>query len=166
FRVFGYNNQTGSISLTVALVGTTGSCCVGTACTLTDAANCGGTYTDGGTCTPSPCGGASGVCCRGSTCNTTITSAAACSATLIGGQTAGAAFPSAAGCNAAVLSNTPCCYADYNKANGITVTDIFNFLTDWFAGSPYARVGGDGGPGALAVQNIFDFLTNWFAGGC
>ena len=108
----------------------------------------------------------SGVCCRGSTCTTTVLTSAACTASLIPGQTAGASFPSAAGCNAAVLSNSPCCYADYNKLNGITVTDIFNFLTDWFAGSPYANVGGTGAPGPLAVQNIFDFLSNWFAGGC
>ena len=110
--------------------------------------------------------GASGVCCRGSTCNTTITTAAACTASLVPGQTAGAFFSSAAACNAAVVSRTPCCYADYDKINGITVTDIFNFLTDWFAGSPYARVGSSGGPGVLAPQNIFDFLNNWFAGGC
>ncbi len=110
--------------------------------------------------------GTSGVCCRGSTCNTTITTAAACTSSLVPGQTAGAFFSSAAACNAAVVSRTPCCYADYNKLNGITVTDIFNFLTDWFAGSPYARVGSNGSPGTLAPQNIFDFLNNWFAGGC
>jgi hypothetical protein len=108
----------------------------------------------------------SGVCCRGGTCTTTITTATACTGSLISGQTAGASFSSAAACNAAVISNSPCCYADYNKTGGVTVTDIFNFLTDWFAGSPFANIGGTGVPTPLAVQNIFDFLTNWFAGGC
>ncbi len=166
--VAGYNGASGAFNLLVNYVDASlvGSCCVSTTCTLSDAANCAGTFTAGGTCTPSPCGGPTGVCCRGATCTTTITSAAACTASLIGGQTAGASFPSGAACNAAVISNAPCCYADYNKVGGITVTDIFNFLTDWFAGSPYARVGSNGGPGPLAVQNIFDFLTNWFAGGC
>ena len=50
--------------------------------------------------------------------------------------------------------------------NGISVQDIFDFLSDWFAGSPFARTGSSGGPGTLAVQNIFDFLTDWFNGGC
>jgi hypothetical protein len=107
--------------------------------------------------------GSGGVCCRGATCNTTITSAGDCTAT----GTAGAVFSGAeSACNAATISNAPCCYADYNKANGITVQDIFDFLSDWFAGSPFASVGGDGAAGSLTVQNIFDFLSNWFTGGC
>ncbi len=167
-RAAGYAGGTGAFNLVINYVdpASIGSCCVSTTCTLSDAAGCAGTFTVAGSCTPSPCGGSAGVCCRGATCTTSITSAVSCAATLVGGQTAGATFTTAAACNAAVISNSPCCYADYNKQNGITVTDIFNFLTDWFAGSPYARVGSTGGPGPLAVQNIFDFLTNWFAGGC
>ena len=111
---------------------------------------------------------ASSMCCRGSTCNTTITSAAACTGSLVAGQTAGAAFvSSASACNATGNTTSPCCYANYNKVNGITVQDIFDFLNDWFAGSPFAKVGGNGTlPAGLSVQNIFDFLTDWFAGGC
>ena len=105
---------------------------------------------------------AAGVCCRGSTCNTTVAQAGC-----TGSGTAGAAFVSASGtCNSGAVSNAPCCYADYNKANGITVQDIFDFLADWFAGNNFAKVGGDGSAGPLAVQNIFDFLSNWFNGGC
>ncbi len=165
--VAGYNGVSGAFNLLINYVSAAavGSCCVSTTCTLADATTCTGTFVAGGSCTPSPCAPA-GVCCRGATCTTSITTAAACTASLVPGQTAGSSFPSSASCNAAVISNAPCCYADYNKVGGITVTDIFNFLTDWFAGSPYARVGSNGGPGPLAVQNIFDFLTNWFAGGC
>jgi hypothetical protein len=109
---------------------------------------------------------ATGVCCRGATCTTTITTAAACTASLIPGQVAGASFPTGSSCNSGPISNAPCCYADYNKTGGITVNDIFDFLADWFAGSPYANVGGNGAPAPLVVQNIFDFLNDWFAGGC
>ena len=41
-------------------------------------------------------------------------------------------------------ATTPCCYADYNKVGGISIQDIFDFLNDWFAASPYANTGGDG----------------------
>jgi subtilisin-like proprotein convertase family protein len=107
-----------------------------------------------------------GVCCRGATCTATITSGAACASSITGGFAAGSAFPASATCNPGPLSNTPCCHADYNKVNGLTVQDVFDFLNDWFGGSPFARVGSDGSPGPLTVQNIFDFLNNWFAGGC
>ena len=63
------------------------------------------------------------------------------------------------------VSTTPCCYADYNKVGGVNVSDIFAFLTDWFAMSPYAIPGGDG-TGTPTVSHIFAFLTAWFAGGC
>jgi hypothetical protein len=103
-----------------------------------------------------------GVCCRGSTCNASVAQA-----NCTGSGTAGAFFATpAASCNAGGSVTTPCCYANYNKANGITVQDIFDFLSDWFANSPLAKVGGDGTSGPLSVQNIFDFLSAWFAGGC
>jgi len=64
------------------------------------------------------------------------------------------------------VRTTPCCEANYNKVGGITVQDLFDFLADWFAGSPYARVGGDGTGTAPTVQSLFDFLAAWFATGC
>ncbi len=139
-----------------------GVCCTGTVCSLTSFDGCaGGTFTAAGTaCTPNPCAPA-GVCCRGATCTSTITTAGACTAT----GTAGAFFATSSGtCNVGNVSNAPCCYADYNKTGGVTVTDIFNFLSDWFAASPFARTGGNGDATPLTVQNIFDFLTNWFNG--
>ncbi len=113
-------------------------------------------------CIPAP--GNGGVCCRGATCNTTVSQA---NCTIGGANPAGARFVSgAATCNGTATSNAPCCVADYNKANGVTVQDIFDFLSGWFAGSPYSNTGGSGAAGALNVQNIFDFLTAWFSGGC
>jgi hypothetical protein len=143
----------------------TSACCSSVGCSVITNAACitaGGIPQACGTsCSPSPC---PGVCCRGSTCNAGV-GQSDCAVSV--GSTAGALFvSSASSCNAGNISNAPCCYANYNKINGITVQDIFDFLTDWFAGRPSARVGGDGVSGTLSVQNIFDFLTNWFAGGC
>ncbi len=56
----------------------------------------------------------------------------------------------------------PTCVADFNDVGGVTVQDIFDFLTAWFANDPAADVNNAGGVG---VQDIFDFLTAWF-GGC
>ncbi len=54
-----------------------------------------------------------------------------------------------------------CCPADFNHVNGVTVQDIFDFLTAWLAGSPSADFNHVNG---VTVQDIFDFLTAWLAG--
>jgi hypothetical protein len=147
-----------------------GACCVFTSCSLTCAADCTsnlGTYHgDGTSCSPGdPCT-PSGVCCRGATCTTGVASGAACTASLNGDALAGATFSSTPACNIGGSTISPCCYADFNKLNGLSVQDIFDFLNDWFAGSKFAHTGGDGAAGSLTVQNIFDFLNAWFGGGC
>ncbi len=150
---------------------TNGACCNNAAggCTSTTQADCasGSTFQGLGTaCQPNPCPQPpSGVCCRGSTCTTTITTNAACHASLIPGQNAGSSFAISGACNTTGTYTTPCCYANYNKLNGISVQDIFDYLQDWFAGSPFAGTGGNG-TGGLSTQNIFDFLQAWFSGGC
>ncbi len=53
------------------------------------------------------------------------------------------------------------CPADFNRDGTISVQDIFDFLTAWFAGNPAADINGVNG---LSVQDIFDFLGVWFAG--
>jgi hypothetical protein len=127
----------------------------------TQCTTAGGQYIgDATACSPSPCGASTGVCCRGSTC--AVLTQAECTTTGL----AGAFFAQGSNCNAAQNTTSPCCYPDYNKTGGITVGDIFDFLNDWFAGRPYAIVGGNGSTGQLQVQNIFDFLNAWFAGGC
>jgi hypothetical protein len=103
---------------------------------------------------------APGVCCRGSTCNASVAQAAC-----TGSGSAGASFTTVGSvCNAPGVSTTPCCYADFNKTNGVNVQDIFDFLSAWFAGNPYAKVAGDGAAAPLIVQDIFDFLSAWFVG--
>ena len=51
--------------------------------------------------------------------------------------------------------------ADFNCSGSLTVQDIFDFLTAWFAGSSSADFNHLNG---LSVQDIFDFLTAWFTG--
>ncbi len=171
-RVAAYSIDTVNISTFTLDVVALGSCCNGAACTAVvsgSQAGCpaGSVFQGAGSvCSPSPCTAPAGVCCRGATCTTTITTAASCTGSLISGQTAGATFATSATCNATGVATSPCCYANYNKVNNITVQDIFDFLGDWFAGSPFARLGSSGAPGPLSVQNIFDFLNAWFAGGC
>ncbi len=70
-----------------------------------------------------------------------------------------------AGCNyndvisAFFASNTPPCPADFN-GGGLSVQDIFDFLSAWFVADLRADFNG----GGLSVQDIFDFLSAWFAG--
>ena len=58
-------------------------------------------------------------------------------------------------------SLNPCCRADFNQQGGVTVQDIFDFLSAWFANQPAADFNQQGG---ITVQDIFDFLSAWFAG--
>lgn len=53
------------------------------------------------------------------------------------------------------------CQADFNCSGAVTVQDIFDFLTAWFASDPRADVNASG---SITVQDVFDFLSAWFAG--
>jgi hypothetical protein len=135
-----------------------GSCQLVPSATIGNAAACAtasGTYTAAGVCTPNTCVVASNVaCCRGSSC---VLEPA-------GGCTGPNTFNSGAGaCNAAGNFTSPCCKADYNHVGGITVQDIFDFLSGYFTANPNADINGVGG---VTVQDIFDFLGGYFAGGC
>lgn len=55
----------------------------------------------------------------------------------------------------------PPCPQNFNGADGLTVQDIFDFLSAWFAGQPAADFDNSG---TLTVQDIFAFLGAWFAG--
>jgi hypothetical protein len=54
------------------------------------------------------------------------------------------------------------CRADYNQSGNISVQDIFDYLSDYFAASPRADFNGSG---SVTVQDIFDYLAAYF-GGC
>lgn len=114
------------------------------------------------TCTSNPCV-PPGVCCRGATCASGVAQAS-CVSPAAG---IGAAFNSVSStCNLSGNFIGPCCIADFDKAGGIAVPDIFAFLAAWFNGSPYAIPGGTGSSGTPQVGDIFTFLGAWFAGGC
>ncbi len=56
------------VPLTPCAGNPTGSCCDAGSCSVTDAANCAGTFNPGGTCTPDPCAVPTEACCFISTC--------------------------------------------------------------------------------------------------
>ena len=60
-----------------------------------------------------------------------------------------------------VATVAPACAADFNGDGHVTVQDIFDFLTAWFANQPSADFNHSG---SVTVQDIFDFLAAWFAG--
>lgn len=53
------------------------------------------------------------------------------------------------------------CVADYNASGTITVQDIFDFLTAWFAADSSAD---SNASATVTVQDVFDFLSVWFSG--
>lgn len=53
------------------------------------------------------------------------------------------------------------CAADFNGVGGLSVQDIFDFLTAWFAGEPAADFNDAGG---VTVQDLFDYLSAYFTG--
>jgi hypothetical protein len=135
-----------------------GACCLDGQCTLTCESICqvnSGTFLGvGSVCTGDPCNPSNGACCRGSTC------AVGTAATCTGANTLFAGAGTV--CNAfGGNTTTPCCLADYNHVGGVTVQDIFDFLSGYFTLSPNADINGSG---AVSVQDIFDFLSVYFAG--
>ena len=131
----------------------TGACCspIG-GCSITSAIGCasitGAYFGNNSVCTNDLC--VVGACCTGSTCSEVLSS------TLCSGHFAGAG----SSCNASGNSTTPCCRADFNGSGSVTVQDIFDFLSAWFAHAPTADFNQSG---SVTVQDIFDFLTAWFA---
>jgi hypothetical protein len=61
--------------------------------------------------------------------------------------------------DAAIYGGNPCCPADWNGENGLGIQDLFDFLSDWFAGT-----GDYNHDGMTSIQDIFDYLTAYFMG--
>jgi hypothetical protein len=123
-----------------------GNCCIGAACTLTDAPRCTGVFSAAGLCAPNPCAGA---CCTGTRC--ALVALAACSG----------AFQGAGSVCGPAGNPTTCCPANFNGQGGVSVQDIFDFLAAYFSAAPGADFNHSG---AASVQDIFDFLSAYFAG--
>jgi hypothetical protein len=90
-----------------------------------------------------------GACCAGTAC--AVQSAAACTGSFRGVGTT---------CEFAGNPVT-CCGANFNRAGGVTVQDVFDFIAAYFGNDAAADVNGSG---AVTVQDIFDFLGLYFAG--
>lgn len=58
-------------------------------------------------------------------------------------------------------TNPDPCPGDYNASGGVSVQDIFDFLSDYFSSVPAADVNHSGG---ITVQDIFDYLQDHFRG--
>lgn len=133
-----------------------GRCCQMTDCVAIVQSACTGTWLGRGMCEASSCLPISniGACCRGAICE--ITTGTAC----IGPNAAFAGVDQA--CNAAANYSAPCRFADFNRGGDVSVQDIFDFLSAWFAADFSADMTG-GGTGTPGVQSIFTFLGVWFA---
>ncbi len=149
---FGMANTAGQVQVPP------GACCVGSECSIRIQFSCtalDGTWTLGGTCASTPCTAPiSGACCRGVLCS--ITTPAACTGT-------NTTFNGAPLCNPSGNNSSPCCRADFNHVNGLSIQDIFDYLNAWFAGSLTTDTENNGA-GPLTIQSIFNFLNLWFAG--
>lgn len=149
----------GSLCQNVACPQPVGACCTSAgSCVEINEATCtlfSGTWNGAlSTCAQVECA-AGGVCCKGTTCATSTQGQCTGNFTLFVG--------SAGVCGAG--STSPCCKADFNKASGITVQDIFDYLNAWFSADPIADVIGNGA-GAPGIDSLFEFLNLWFAQGC
>lgn len=59
------------------------------------------------------------------------------------------------------ISTTPRCRADFNAIDGVTVQDLFEFLSAWFQSDPQADFDASGD---VSVQDLLAFLSAWFTG--
>jgi|GEM_PF-4276112 len=117
-----------------------GSCCLadGSCSVVFGAAACSGTFTIAGVCSPNPCPQPifTGACCNTSTGACCNTSTGACAVVT---DTACASLGGTFSGNNTLCVPNPCtpvanCPADFNNSGGVSVQDIFDFLSAYFAG--------------------------------
>ncbi len=130
------------------------SCCRDSgACVVTIPEDCtNGTFALQASCVPDPCAAMTGACCRGTDCSTMTGPSCTGSGGTFLGPTVVCGSPE---------NPTTCCPANFNGAGGVTVQDIFDFLSSYFNNDPSADFNGVGG---VTVQDIFDYLSAYFAG--
>ncbi len=95
---------------------------------------------------------AEGACCLGASCFVTMPALCTGQYTMFAGL--------GTVCNPLPNNNGPCCRGNFNQTGGISVQDIFDFLSAYFASSTAADLSANG----ISVQDIFDFLSAYFAG--
>ena len=115
----------------------------------------------GGACTPNTCA-PPGSCCESGSCRRLTH--APCTAISGVWTLAGVCSPNPCPVppgGLVVRAPNPDCPADFNDDGEVNTTDVFDFLTAWFAGESIADVNGSG---AVNAQDIFDYLNSWYAG--
>ncbi len=90
-----------------------------------------------------------GACCNGTSCSSTT--AAACTGSYQGVATT--CGPTG--------NPTTCCPANFNRVNGLSPQDIFDFLNAWFALDPRTDFNHVNN---INTQDIFDFVAAWYLG--
>jgi len=147
-------NITGTANVILNLSPTQGSCCLPSGvCSITADTGCpGGQWFFSGVCTPNTCEQPTGACCTATGC--TVVEQAVCS-NLPGDWRGASTLCGEAG------NPIACCPANFNQFGGVTLQDIFDYLTAWFSNTPDADFNGVGG---VTLQDLFDFLGAWFAG--
>jgi hypothetical protein len=126
------------LAIRVTVAPAAGPCCNprGTGgCAVIAAADCaavGGVSSAAGTCMAALCAtSVPGACCHGTVCFVATT--AVCAASVPAGRSLGAG----SACSAlAPGGSNPCCPADFNGVNGLSVQDIFDFINSWLASCP------------------------------
>lgn len=101
-------------------------------------------------CSPLAC--ALGACCCGAACF--LTDPASC----LGDNRAFEGFGTS--CQPYDFDE-PCCRGDFNKAGGLSMQDLFEYLAAYFAQDPCADTNGNG---IVFISDLFDFLSAYFAG--
>ncbi|MFN7020142.1 MAG: GC-type dockerin domain-anchored protein [Phycisphaerales bacterium] len=137
---------------------TLGSCCQSDgSCSPTDAANCTpeAVFNKGLACLPNPCPPPLGACCEGAVCLTLTEPECRGPGRIFEGP--------GSPCNQYPQTTTPCCLADFNHQAGVTIQDLFDFMSAYFAGSPTADINRSG---VISVEDIFNFLEAFFRGPC
>ncbi len=94
---------------------------------------------------------ASGACCTGTAC--AFVQQDSC--------TGGSVFQGSGVACGPSDNPTTCCRANFNQVGGVTIQDVFDFLTFYFFGVLIADINGDG---MVSVQDVFDYLVLYFRG--
>jgi hypothetical protein len=138
-----------------------GACCdAAGVCSIALNTECTGFFVGAPTCSPIVCpsGGAPAICCIGACCQgsaCTISTAPSCA------SVAGAVFSGVGIVCGSEPNPVPCCPANFNGVGGVTVQDILDFITAWFAADTRTDFNHDG---VLAPIDLLDFLTRWMSG--
>jgi PKD repeat protein len=148
---------TGAANVLLSLAPSPGACCTNGVCAALSEGAClagGGEWTFQALCSPDFCPQVTGACCITGSCF--INTAADCAALGVGASWRGAATVCGTAGNP-----TTCCPANFNQVGGLTVQDLFDFLSAWFTQAPSADFNSDQ---TVSLQDLFDYLTAYFTG--